>query len=233
MCFFLPSLAMTIVPHEPIENDEADLSCEHANQLPKGINAMKSKNATILRSLSTSKLLTGMLAIGLILPNTGCRLGKSKDQPGVSWRDWMPRSLVRAPAEADQASTETPSANAVTTNVSDQTDLQDIAPLPPKAESQTLPMAPMPANDLPELVAIDNDLPDLETTPAETSDADETVDTEKETPKDDSFAQAPSPEALLLEEAPLEEAPVEEAPAEEAPAEEAPAEEAPAEDDKE
>ena len=123
MCFFRPSLTMTIVAHEPIENDEADLSCEHANQLPKGINAMKSKNATIFRSLSTSKLLTGLLAIGLILPNTGCQLGKSKDQPGVSWRDWMPRSLVRARAEADQASTETSSETTVAANSSSQDNL--------------------------------------------------------------------------------------------------------------
>ena len=93
---------MTIVPHEPIEKDKADLLCQRANQLPKGINVMKSTNATSLRSSTTSKLLVSLLTMGLLLPNSGCRLGHSGDHASVSWRDWLPRGLVRARVQPEQ-----------------------------------------------------------------------------------------------------------------------------------
>ena len=167
---------MTVVTHEPIEKDKAHLPWQRANQLPKGINVMKSTNTSILRSWSTSKLLTSLLAIGLLLPNSGCRLGHSGDPPAVGWQDWLPpsfRGLVRNRLQTEQDTAANSSETAVAASTSPQDGLRDIAPLPPKTDSETLPLAPMPANDVPELVAIDNDLPELQAVPAEAPIAEE------------------------------------------------------------
>ncbi|MFP6603238.1 MAG: hypothetical protein VB862_11975 [Pirellulaceae bacterium] len=179
---------------------------------------MKTHNSSILRSWTATlltSLLTSLLTIGLVLPNSGCRLGHSGDHPAVGWRDWLPRShrgLVRARLAPRQGTPVTSSEEIVATNSAPLSTLRTIAPLPPKTDSQTLPMAPMPADDVPELVAIENDLPELEAIP-----------TESLITKEDTAKNAPAPLEVPAEEVPAEEVPAEEVPAEEVPAEEVPA----------
>ena len=114
----------------------------------------------------------------LLLLSSGCRVDQSGQNP-IGWRDWLPRShrgLVRTrllPRQESSIPTIRERAIADSPEINPAKDLatspDQIAPAPPKTTIATSPPAPTPETDIQDLIAIEKDLPTLETTPQASS----------------------------------------------------------------
>ena len=142
----------------------------------KGMKNMKTTYSPMRSWITTS--IISLMAICFLLVTSGCRTGQIGTTSVAGWRDWLPRShrgLVRqriqtqreAPVDSsgetvvdNSKSADSNRANSHPTKAAPQ-----IAPIPPTPKSQSSEVAPSPATDIQDLIAIDEDLAPLEITP--------------------------------------------------------------------
>ncbi len=118
--------------------------------------------------------INGLLVLSLMLLGSGCRTDQSQ-HASIGFRNWVPRtyrSLARQHNRAQEQETQA-AGNETVTDQPLTTTVNAIAPNPPQLADTDMPLAPMPQEDIADLVAIENDLPALETTPEQSADAQE------------------------------------------------------------
>ncbi|MEO2020316.1 MAG: hypothetical protein ABGX05_00710 [Pirellulaceae bacterium] len=118
--------------------------------------------------------INGLLVLSLMLLGSGCRTDQSQ-HASIGFRNWVPRtyrSLARQHNRAQEQETQA-AGNETVTDQPLTTTVNAIAPNPPQLADSDMPLAPMPQEDIADLVAIENDLPALETTPEQSADAQE------------------------------------------------------------
>lgn len=127
--------------------------------------------------------INGLLVLSLMLLGSGCRTDQSQ-HASIGFRNWVPRtyrSLARQHNRAQEQETQA-AGNETVTDQTLTTTVNAIAPNPPQVADSDMPLAPMPQEDIADLVAIENDLPALETTPEQSADTQEEplADTQEE-----------------------------------------------------
>lgn len=118
--------------------------------------------------------INGLLVLSLMLLGSGCRTDQSQ-HASIGFRNWVPRThrnLARQHNRAQEQKTQA-AGNETVTDQPLTTTVNAIAPNPPQLADTDMPLAPMPQEDIADLVAIENDLPALETTPEQSADAQE------------------------------------------------------------
>lgn len=130
------------------------------------------KNITSSSRTWFTRTVNGLLVLSLMLLGSGCRTDQSQHAT-IGFRNWVPRthrSLARQHNLAQEQQMRAASTETVTDDAPIPTD-EAIAPDPPQLATTDTPLAPMPQEDIADLVAIENDLPALETTPEQSADA--------------------------------------------------------------
>ena len=121
-----------------------------------------------------TRTVNGLLVLSLMLLGSGCRTDQSQHAT-IGFRNWVPRthrSLARQHNLAQEQETQAAGVETITDQTPTTAD-DAIAPDPPQLADSDMPLAPMPQEDIADLVAIENDLPALETTPEQSADTQE------------------------------------------------------------
>ena len=132
------------------------------------------KNITSSSRTWFTRTVNGLLVLSLMLLGSGCRTDQSQHAT-IGFRNWVPRthrSLARQHNLAQEQQIQDAGTETITDDAPIPAD-EAIAPNPPQLADTDTPLAPMPQEDIADLVAIDNDLPALETTPEQSADAQE------------------------------------------------------------
>ena len=132
------------------------------------------KNITSSSRTWFTRTVNGLLVLSLMLLGSGCRTDQSQHAT-IGFRNWVPRthrSLARQHNLAQEQQMKAASTETVTDDAPIPAD-EAVAPDPPQLAENDMPLAPMPQEDIADLVAIENDLPSLETTPEQSADAQE------------------------------------------------------------